>query len=187
MAHFDSAMDTLAHIERLAAKRDMLTRAQADAESVFLASVQRSWSAGELSMLALALLYGDYRSLADPGFSKRWDEAVEVTAAELVAYKRRIDTEPPEPEHGWIGSYPLDGVFTPRKGVCVVYVLFDANNDPCYVGSTNQLRIRLKAHARDGKRFSKWQARSCPDRDAAYALEREWLARYMPYLNRKAC
>ncbi|MBL1120211.1 GIY-YIG nuclease family protein [Streptomyces sp. 110] len=68
----------------------------------------------------------------------------------------------------------------------VVYALFDARNDPCYLGSTDQFRTRIGKHVKDGKVFTSWQAYPCPDREAAYVLEDRLLKERLPSLNKKA-
>ncbi len=94
---------------------------------------------------------------------------------------------PNGPAGSWFGECPLnDGEPLPPKWTCVVYVLFDHENVPCYVGSTNQFRQRVKRHAYDGKRFVRWVAYPCADREAAFDLEVKLLAEHKPYLNVKA-
>jgi hypothetical protein len=77
----------------------------------------------------------------------------------------------------------VDGDVPPQRGVCVVYILYDAKNMPCYVGSTKDLRSRLKAHRRAGKPTNWWAAHECKDRAAAFEMEDRLLKDQMPYLN----
>jgi hypothetical protein len=93
---------------------------------------------------------------------------------------------PNSPDGTWHGTWPLHGGSFPSYGMCVVYVLYDHANAPCYVGSTQNLKVRLKWHAGDGKAFRQWTAFRCADRAAAYALEDRLLAEHKPYLNKKA-
>jgi hypothetical protein len=185
-----SIASTLQHIGLVAAKRRQLQQKQLDAETQLLTVTAREWRYGNLTLDELIDIYVLYRADADPGFSKRWTEIVPISAIVVtgaITRRRLTAAELPEPETGWLGPFPLDqDVPAPRKGICVVYVLFDAMNTPCYVGSTQHLRSRLKAHAKDGKQFVRWQARSCPTRHEAYALERRWLAEFMPYLNKRS-
>lgn len=86
----------------------------------------------------------------------------------------------------WSGTFPLQkGEEWPPKGAFVVYVLFDSEGVVCYVGSTKQFNQRMKAHVRDGKRFVRWQAWSCTDRQAAYAMESRFLQQHRPYYNKR--
>lgn len=73
-----------------------------------------------------------------------------------------------------------------------LYVLYDADGAACYVGHTNDLRKRLKVHARD-KDFVRWTASwdhectsSRPSGHCAPVLRREGqlIASLKPYLNR---
>lgn len=180
--------DTLQHIKLISAKREALVAKQLEAEAQLIHAVSREWRNGNLTLLELADVYEEYRQTSDPGYSKRWNEAAPVLADALLRVRKDVSSRyAPEPETGWYGIFPLGELSArPRPGVCVVYVLFDGNNVPCYVGSTNNLAARMKAHHKDGKRFGKWQARSCSSRADAYALERRWLAQYMPYLNKRS-
>jgi predicted GIY-YIG superfamily endonuclease len=90
------------------------------------------------------------------------------------------------PDGTWRGSSPLaEGDHMPARGRCVVYVLYDAAGQPCYVGSTQHLLVRLQSHRHNGKAFTSWTASACADREAAYQLEERLLSEYQPYLNRK--
>lgn len=90
------------------------------------------------------------------------------------------------PDGTWRGEWPLAGSDSlPANGACVVYVLYDTPNEPCYVGSTQNIRARLKRHRMDGKEFAWWSAFGCADREAAYRLEERLLSEWQPYLNRK--
>jgi hypothetical protein len=175
---------TLQHIALLAAKRDRLLQTQLEAEDQFLFAITREYNLGQLSEADLATIYIDYReSSATPGYTKRWNKTVPVTAHRLdrVAKQTAI--------YGdgiWRGTFPLaEDEPTPMTGTPVVYLLFDGENAPCYVGSTMRLRRRLKEHARTGKAFARWQAHACHDRAEAYRIEREWLAEHKPYMNKR--
>lgn len=41
----------------------------------------------------------------------------------------------------------------------------------------------LAVHARQGKRWTRWQAHRCEDRDHAYEVEERFLQQYKPHLN----
>ena len=182
---------TRAHVARIAAKREALLTAQLEAEQQLVWSIAREYNAGRLTLDELIDVYEDYRTTSGviPGFSKRWSATVPVSAVELVAAKRKRETAraaPAEPDAGWLGPFPFGDEYVPNAGIFAVYVLFDSANRPCYVGSTGNVRHRLKCHHADGKAFTSWQARSCATRADAYTLERRWLAEYMPYLNKRA-
>ncbi len=113
-----------------------------------------------------------------------WDEIVGTPWKRVAQFAKRL---PNGPEGSWTGEYPIAaGAPSPLSGAAVVYVLFDEANAPCYVGSTHTFRARLRRHEKDGKRFVRWQAHPCDDRDHAYRLEDRLLRQHMPYLNRKA-
>jgi predicted GIY-YIG superfamily endonuclease len=68
-----------------------------------------------------------------------------------------------------------------------VYYLYDTDGVCCYIGSSADLRERLKFHRHDGKQFSSWMAELHESRDAAYKAEAALLkAGTLPYLNRRA-
>lgn len=93
---------------------------------------------------------------------------------------------PNGPEGTYVGVAPLPGDdVAPLEGTPVVYVLFDEDNEPCYVGSTQNLRARLNAHLTNGKQFVRWQAYPCASREDAYVLEERLLVERMPRLNRR--
>jgi hypothetical protein len=176
---------TLQHVSLLAAKRERLLDAQMDAESQFLTAVARDYKRGVLDEVALAHVYLDYRDAsATAGHSKRWNEIIPIAAGRLDRLTRNFPRG--HDRRTWQGSFPLDLMApTPLDGMSVVYLLFDSENDPCYVGSTMHLRNRLRQHAKAGKEFVNWQAHSCADRASAYDLEREWLTTYKPYMNKR--
>lgn len=74
----------------------------------------------------------------------------------------------------------------PPVGVSVVYVLFDVWNEPAYVGSTQDFRVRLAVHRKEKPGLLTWTAFPCADREAAYVLENRLLKEYKPHLNKKA-
>jgi predicted GIY-YIG superfamily endonuclease len=177
------ATATLQHIALLKRKQERLRAAQIDAERQFLHSVAAAWAAGDLDTAGLAEALRAYRAVAAPGFMGHWDAALPVSAAKLLTWP---DSAPNGPAGSWEGTYPI-GVRdpAPRRNICVVYVLFDAANQPCYVGSTSTFRDRLARHQRDGKLFVRWTAYPCKDREAAYQLEVRLLEQHKPYLNKK--
>lgn len=114
---------------------------------------------------------------------------------EVDAIKRHQPNDPVS--GGWIGDWVvaqanwgpygrIENGTHPMKGTPVVYVLYGANSEPVYCGSTQDLYARLKAHHRDSKEFVAWRAVPCNDREQAYQLEDRLLRQSCPPLNRKA-
>ena len=175
------------HIVLLNGKRDRLLAAQLAAEEQFLTHVARLREAGSLSEAELALIYGSYADCAAPGYMKRWKAAIPVSAARLQRLLRSPGRGAPNmPDGTWRGAWPLaEDAPLPPAGACVVYVLYDAANEPCYVGSSQNLRARLRSHKTAGKEFAWWTAFACADRETAYRLEERLRSEYQPYLNKK--
>lgn len=179
--------DTLQHLGLLKRKRDQLRTAQMDAERQHLHRIACAYDAGVIDKDDLVEIYEEFRALADDGYSHRWNAEMRVTAAQIQAYSYRQAHRRPNGPHGtWEGVYPFASDTTPGVHTCVVYILFDSANAPCYVGSTQHFRKRLNWHAADGKQFTYWRAQPCADRAAAYALETQLLRQHKPYLNKRA-
>jgi hypothetical protein len=186
--HLTSAIANLEHAERVDRKRAMLIRSQADSAEAFLCSVARSYDAGEIDLEDLIVLYGRYRNIAQSGYGRAWDEHVSVPWKEIIGRGLTIITVP-NGSHGSFegeGDRLLRGSARPAPGVCVVYVLFDKDLVPCYVGSTRNFKGRLDGHRCSGKAFASWRAYPCPNREAAYKLEDRLLREQKPYLNKRA-
>lgn len=182
----------LQHIEMLKDKQEHLLRRQIEAEEQLLYRVSQLHASGQLGETELAVTYRSVARVAAPGLKKRWDASIPVPAARVQYLSRDTETlrrhAPNMPDGTWRGTWPIPDDQTaavPVAGTCVVYVLYDARNDPCYVGSTQHLKTRLKRHAADGKSFLSWSAFRCDDREAAYQLEEKLLAEHKPYLNKK--
>lgn len=175
------------HIALLNRKREQLHAAQIAAEEQFLCHVARVWREGRLTEPELALTYRAYADVGALGYGKRWNATIPVDHRRLSNLLRQPGRgQPNMPDGTWRGSWPLaEGDSLPVNGTCVVYVLYDAVNEPCYVGSSQNVRARLKRHRMDGKEFAFWTAFPCADREAAYQLEERLLVEYQPYLNKK--
>lgn len=187
----DDYTATLQHVGLIKAKRDKLETAQREAEQQLLHRVALDYRAGRIDIGDLAELQEAFRTAsADRGFSTRWNAIVPETWVAVTGHARREGRgwfKPNGPGGTYVGPYPCPHTVPhPRLGTSVVYVLFDWQNIPCYVGSTGQLRIRMKSHEREGKRFTSWQAYLCEDRELAYELEHRLLREHKPYLNKKA-
>ncbi len=173
---------TAQHIRLLQEKRDRLTNALVDAELQYLAALRREYDAGATTMVQLRDAYDFLAAGKAPGVSARWRDQIPVSRAKAHAHAKQ--EERAEADGSWRGVWPIElNDAAPLKGQSVVYVLFDADHGPVYVGSTSQLRIRLATHSRDGKVFRYWIAHPCRDRDHAFEVEARFLHQYMPALN----
>lgn len=186
----ESLAATLQHIEFLHGKREHLRTGQIAAEEQFLHRTGQIYTAGEMTEVELAHVYRAYAAVAVTGFMKRWEAIVPVHPGRMQHILRNLKSAdrhaPNMPDGTWQGTWPLcveDRI--PAYDTCVVYVLYDTTNVPCYVGSTMNLGARLKGHAKDGKSFVWWTAYRCADREAAYRLEEKLLNEHKPYLNKK--
>jgi hypothetical protein len=176
---------TLRHIALLGQQRDDLSAAKAAAEENHLRRVAFVYEAGAIGMDGLAEAYYEYRLLADPGFSRRWDTIIPVPANKVVSYARSRPQRQPNGAGGtWSGPYPFDDGPTPGDATSVAYMLRDVVRAVCYIGSTAGFRGRINRHARDGKEFTSWCAYPCTDRAEAYALEARLIREHQPYLNK---
>lgn len=173
---------TLQHLAFLKRKEEQLHTARLDAEAQLLHALAGAYAAGDVGAVELSAAYEDYRRVCAPGFRNRWDSALPISAARM---KWALRDQPNGPHGSWFGTDPLGDGVAPRAGQCVVYVLFDASNTPCYVGSSEDFRHRLMNHRRD-KEFVRWVAYPCQDRARAYELEDRLLKEHKPYLNKRA-
>lgn len=179
---------TEVHIGLIATKRFKLEAAQLDAEEQLIHCVAREFKAGAIELAELERIYLHQREFGLPcWFTKRWAPAGLPALANI---RRAIrDLQPPDPAkaaaQAWSGNFPYQsGDLLPDKGICVVYVLFDHETKPCYVGSTFSFRGRMSSHVRSGKQWTTWQAHRCNDREHAFEIEELFLRQYKPYLNR---
>jgi len=182
-AHFA----TQQHIQLIAAKRIKLEQAQLAAEEQFCMALAREFNAGRIGYTELADAYADLRGdESAPRFlagfpSRRWRPVL----PDIKHVKAMVKWQSEASFDDWHGEWPLDHQDVPPYGLSVVYVLFDSNTRPCYVGSTQAFRTRMAQHAGSGKRWSRWQAYKCRDRQHAYEVETRFLEKYMPQLNKR--
>jgi predicted GIY-YIG superfamily endonuclease len=181
---------TYQHISLLRRKQDLLRASQIAAEEQFLCRIGQLYETRKISEVELAFMYRAYAQFAVSGFLKRWQANISVHPGRIQYILRDLETTerhaPNMADGTWRGSWPLDRADRiPMYKTCVVYVLYDPADEPCYVGSTQNLKARLKDHHKDGKPFLRWTASACPDREAAFQLEEKLLAEHKPYLNRK--
>mgnify|MGYP001409889242 CR=1 FL=1 len=179
--------DTIQHLELLASKVARLNELRLRAEEQLLHRIAADYRAGRITAPQILEIRNRLREHGTllPGHRNRWNAAMppELSAARLLHTARNI----PNGDGYWHGEYPLpEGTRAPSDGINVVYVLYDARNVPCYVGSTGQFRTRIRTHHSQGKPFVRWLAYPCRDRAHAYQLEDQLLRECKPYLNRKA-
>ena len=177
-------------IEALGARRATLLARKIESEDQVVHRIGRSWAAGELSMIELVDAYYAYRAVAESGYGARWDAAVSVTHKRIALAVRHNAVAPNGPDGSWQGPMgatcvPSDSP-APMSGASVVYVLFDDDNEACYVGSTKHFRARMRQHHGAGRRFASWAAYPCRDREHAYQREGQMLRDVMPYGNKRA-
>lgn len=183
---FEALAATAGHIETVQATLDRLTSVKLDAWEQLLASAARLYRAGEISPEQLLDLHNEMRDSFGTGYSKVWNAIAPIPHNKLahVVERRRRD-KPNGPLGSWFGTFPLFTQPTPPEGVCVVYVLFDDTNEPVYVGSTQNFRLRMADHRANKPRLASWTAYPCRDREHAYQLEVELLRQHKPRMNRK--
>lgn len=175
---------SLQHIALLAERETRLAGARQEAQDQMLHRIGSAHRCGEIDDRQLCDAFAIFTAARTSRRMLDWDAHVDIPWRKMLHLGRHL---PNGPEGTWTGSWPLDdGAPTPRQSQAVVYVLFGADNEPCYVGSTDDFRPRMSRHAKDGKQFVNWQAHPCQDRDHAYRLEDRLLKQYKPYLNRKA-
>lgn len=178
---------TLNHCDLIRRKVDRLQETLAASMVQLFVSANREYHAGNVTLDDLGVLYNRARALG-PGFSAVWDRNMSIKAA---AIRHHMRYRPSAANAGggvyWSGPYPYETT-TPRpvRGVAVVYVLYDATNEPIYLGSSACFGDRMRAHRKSGKAFVWWMAYPCGSREAAYLLEGGLLAARKPPLNVKA-
>lgn len=177
---------TLEHCVRIRNKIDQLGIVFEESMTQLLVCAARDHRVGELTLDDLADLYLKVKTLG-PGFTKLWNQHMDVPAGAVVAHMRARQIYAPNGPggHSWCGKYPYDpDASRPRSGAAVVYVLYARDNEPIYVGSTGDFPARMRNHR--GKDFTWWMAYPCESREAAYLLEDGLLAARKLRLNVKA-
>lgn len=182
----DAYQATVQHIELIATKIGVLQERQADAENQLIHRLACDYEAGIITAAGVHAVYKQSKGISVEGFRHRWNGRMPYELHDRRIWWTAVKYAP-DPDGNWRGEYPFtDDCRTPPNKISVVYVLYDERNTPCYVGSTEQFRTRLSSHRREGKRFSRWMAYPCADREAAYAMEARLHAEHLPHLNRKA-
>lgn len=131
-----------------------------------------------------------YEELKTPGFFTAWKSSGLPHPAKLRADVQAMERHRPNDpaSGGWVGEW-VNGAIQgncPEHGRPVVYVLYGADAEPVYCGSSEQFAKRLDAHYRDGKRFVAWRAVPCQSREEAFKLEDQLLKQHCPPLNKRA-
>lgn len=181
---------TTRHIELIDQKTARLAQARTDSLAQLFTSVRNDYNAGRLNRYDLLHLYKGLRERVGAGLAPAWDAVgMPISAGWIITRLTRWDEyarNGPD-ELSWVGVFPIaPGDAAPFADEPVVYVLYDASNEPVYVGSTNGFRKRLRDHWKDGKRFVAWMAVPCVNRERAYELEEALLRQRMPKLNKRA-
>lgn len=179
---------TAQHIALIDQRLRRLSALRWQAIDQMLARIGSEYRTGDLTLDDMIALYEEMRALRVP--ADRWAAATGLAHREIYREKCRraasVRHTPNGPEGSWYGTWPMPTDDPrPGKGTPVVYVLFDAANQPCYVGSTADFRTRLKQHAKT-KAFAAWTAQPCEDREHAYAVEDVALKRHKPPMNGRA-
>lgn len=175
---------TAHHITTVQAKLDQLAKVKDDSWTQLLTATARLYHTGALGTDDLARLSGEMRTSYGTGYTKLWETHVPVALGAL----RYMATQLPNgPAGSWQGTFPLThNAVTPPRGTSVVYVIFNAQNEPVYVGSTHAFRERMRRHRKDkGASMHSWTAYPCRDRAHAYEMERDLLRQYKLRLNRQ--
>lgn len=176
---------TLAHCGLLRRKIDTLTTALTESMVQMYTTADREYRAGQLTLDDLAAFYEECRKLG-PGFSGVWSQNMSISAGAIRNYAQQAPPVASGNTRFWSGPYPYDPKRRrPINGISVVYVLYDATNEPIYVGSTAHFADRMRSHRNNGKPFTWWLAFPCESREAAYLLEGGLLAARKPPLNVK--
>jgi len=187
---------TAQHISLLNRKINQLQAARVDSWDQLLTRLGQMYTEGRLDDEDLyTLLYVVADGYGD-GFTCTWNRSMPVQAKHVIGRERsraaRVAAEErnaPNGPHGtWAGDLPLpcDEAPVPLKGIAVVYVLYDANSEPVYHGSSDNLRSRLRRHEKEKPEAVRWVASRCEDREHAYQVEVANLVQHLPRLNKKA-
>lgn len=180
----DDLQATARHIQLLDRKLETLTNARADSWSQMLAAAARLFRAGQMDRAALIELHASMKHSYGPGFSRVWDEHMPIPSNRVLWFRMDV---PNGPMGSFIGTIPIGSANPcPPGGMAVVYVLFDAANEPIYVGSTDAFRDRLRVHRKEKPEARQWTAYPCRDRKHAYDVEDRLLKEHKPRMNKRA-
>lgn len=184
---FEELRATGQHIGLIQSKIDRLMTARLDAWEQVLTRADQMHGAGLLTAGQLHALAHDMRLSYGTGFSKVWNRLVRLEVKHLQHALVRERQAAIDKLPSWSGVFPVDyDEPRPSPGVAVAYVLFDAEGEPAYIGSTDSFLTRMGSHRRERPgAFARWTAYRCEDREAAYQLETRLHEQKLPYLNKK--
>lgn len=182
--------DTLAHILLLREQREELREDQDQAVLQWVQELARADQAGTLTgedLLAALHTFCDVVGLPSPDYllatGTSWCDAGLPVEKEI---QRRIRHATNRIfEKTWRGDFPLDAEQgCPALGLPVVYVLYDATNEPLYVGRSDCFRRRMSSHRQRFKdAASSWLAYECESLEHSKRLESELLHDRKPPVN----
>lgn len=190
----DDLAATAGHIELLNRKINALQAARVASWNQLLTAAARMYRSGVLDDRGALDLYHVMARSYGTGYTRVWDRNMPVPSCRVSSWPRQWAArelserlnQPNGPEGSWVGPLPLEpGAVCPGKGISVVYVLYDADHIPIYVGSSQNLRGRLSSHAREKPDAVTWTAYRCRDREHAYEVEVRLLNEHKPRLNKK--
>lgn len=186
---FDELISTATHIDVVQSRLDRLEEVKRESWEQLLTTVARLHRQGRLSTAQLLAFSREMHDSYGPGYSRVWDRNIAIPVKKLrhvVAREERAALDRARPH--WSGAWPLsEHDPAPSFGVPGVYVLFDRDGVPAYIGSTETFRPRMTVHKRNHPgAFDRWVFYVCEDREAAYELEVRLLREKLPYLNKKA-
>lgn len=161
----DEYRTLLDSVVRRKEERPLAEARQREVEEEYHSRVAADHEAGRLSFPDLCRACLSFRDVIGVGHSKRWAEVVPVTGQTVRSRLQNARRHHPKFQAStgrafWSGAWPrnLKTDAAPSAGQNVVYVLFDADVAPCYIGSTANLKERLYKHVGDGKKFASWAA-----------------------------
>lgn len=186
---FDDLAATAMHIDVVQSRLDRLEEVKRESWEQLLTTVARLHRQGRLTTAQLLAFSREMHHSYGPGYSRVWDRNIAIPVKKLrhvVAREERAALDRARPH--WSGTWPLsEHDLAPSIGVSGVYVLFDRDGVPAYIGSSETFRSRMHAHKRNFSGvFDRWVFYVCEDREAAYELEVRLLREKLPYLNKKA-
>lgn len=186
LAAHGATVDHLALIHR---KIAMLEAARNDAEKQLFYRMAQEVKSRPDPERALVSAYAELKEQLELPFAKNWNAALPISSMAAATRARtayRYEKNGPG-GRSWVGTRPVgDDQHVPRAGIAVVYVLYGADNEPLYLGSTGEFRTRIRTHSSGPIPWVSYMATPCSDREAAYQLEDSYLKTRKPPMNRKA-
>jgi hypothetical protein len=166
---------------------DLLEQQRVRAEEGLFAALGHDYRMGRITKEQLVDVYRSVRPYLSNGFSVRWEERIPVPFRWIQGAAKLANMSRMNGPNGasWTGVWPPErNAPAPLAGTPVVYVLYDAAGEPIYLGSSKNLRNRLKVHSRE-RDFAAWIAVPCASREAAFLTEDYHLRTRPPSQNKK--